>query len=83
MLLRTGYDMNRQLVKVEPEKRGALQEVASVYYAISFDASQASPPAEAEMTDEEFRVLATRSKSYDFWKTDLDDIYDLSDGTPL
>jgi len=67
-----------ELVCIQNFSQQDFVEIPGVYYAISV-----VMPVETEMTDQELRVLGLQSKSYDFWKTDVDDIYSLSDGTPL
>ena len=52
---------------------------------VCYDVSVVLPIVQeaVEMTDEELRALAFHSKTYDFWNNEADDIYSISDGTPL
>ena len=36
-----------------------------------------------EMTDKELQVLIDKSGTFDFWDEEEEDIYSISDGTPL
>ncbi len=78
-----GYGSEADLVKVKNVPEEDFVETPGIYFSFSVVLPVEEEQQETEMTDEEFRMLAARSKTYDFWDNAADNIYSTSDGTPL
>ncbi len=78
-----GYGSEADLIKVENVPEEDFVEIPGIYFSFSVVLPVEEEQQETEMTDEEFRMLAARSKTYDFWDNAADNIYSTSDGTPL
>ncbi|MCK4325472.1 hypothetical protein KAW55_01800 [bacterium] len=78
-----GYGSDVNLIKVENVPQEDFVEIPSFCFDITVVLPAEEEPQETEMTDQEFRILAAQSKTYDFWDNAADDIYSVSDGTPL
>lgn len=56
-------------------------EIGNVCY--DFSVVLPIPPKQVEMTDKELLLLMGQSKTFDFWNDKEENIYSISDGTPL
>lgn len=72
------HSLGSKHIKVVSNSKENFKEIGNFCYDITY-----VTPIIREMTDEELLALVAQSKTYDFWNNKTDDIYSVSDGTPL